>query len=85
MGRPRLYLTEADRKRANVVKAQLYRKRHYAGTGFTHVAENQNREPVPDHVLADAQFRNAIPDHIFGDPKPGQSALDKREAQRNTT
>jgi hypothetical protein len=37
-----------------------------------------NIEP-PDHVLADAQFRNALPEPMFGDPKPGQSALDKRQ------
>lgn len=75
---PRLYADAAERQREH---SRRHYKLYYKAPGFGARADRQ--EPPPDDVLADAIFRNAAPHAsttaaICGDPKPGQSALDRK-------
>lgn len=70
MGRPKL--TQEQRRLKSRRKYATNYKAPFSG------AHAESNIPPPAHVLEDAQFRNAIPDRLWGDPKPGQSALDKR-------
>jgi hypothetical protein len=65
---------ERTKQRAQKSRAGKGRIDHYV----------RSRAPVPEHVLDDARRRIEAPRTItssfFGDPAPGQSALDKRNA-----
>jgi hypothetical protein len=84
MSRPRVYRTPEEIRERNNKYARDYQRKHRkenytAPHGGAHAQANV---PPPPEVAADAERRNAashssLVAQISGDPKPGQSALDR--------